>query len=218
MTNILKNSIFYIIIIFLLIYKSVFINIISNINSLVKDNEDTTLTEINLLKEKNNFLEKELANISSLSIYTNYNYDLTRLSYRKSYTDYDFYIYGGKEKYKENYALVNNDGLVGVITKTKDEYSECKMLPGVNNLSVNINSSYGTLSSYKDGLFIIDNISNYDDIKLNDSVYTSTLGTIKEKILIGTVFKIEENDIEKIIYVKSKVDFNNINYLYVIGE
>ena len=38
-----------------------------------------------------------------------------------------------------------------------------------------------------------------------------------EKIYIGKVADIKITDIEKILYVKSDVDFNNINYLYVVG-
>lgn len=214
MKNLLMNTKIYILLLILFLYKGVFINIISNINALLTINSTPENTEINILKENINYLEEELNELTTIK-YTNYNYELTRLSYRSSYTDYNFYVYGS---FYENYALVNENGLVGIINKSYDNYSECTMLPGVTNLSVNINNSYGTLSNYIDNEFIITNISNYDDIKINDQVYTSTLGTIKERILIGYVSRIESSDIEKTIYVKSNVDFNNITYLYVVGE
>ena len=65
---------------------------------------------------------------------------------------------------------------------------------------------------------IISNISNYDDIDLNDEVYTSTLGSIKDKIYVGKVNKISSLATEKIIYVKSNVDIKDVNYLYVVGK
>ena len=40
---------------------------------------------------------------------------------------------------------------------------------------------------------------------------------VKEKIYIGKVADIKITDIEKVLYVKSDVDFDNINYLYVVG-
>ena len=42
-------------------------------------------------------------------------------------------------------------------------------------------------------------------INLNDEVYTSTLGNIKEKIYIGKVVGIEDKTIEKEIIIKSDV-------------
>ena len=80
-----------------------------------------------------------------------------------------------------------------------------------------VSSSYGTLSGYENGYFIIRNITNYDNVSINDDVYTSTLGNVKEKIYIGKVADIKITDIEKVLYVKSDVDFDNINYLYVVG-
>ena len=91
------------------------------------------------------------------------------------------------------------------------------MLPGISNLSVKINDSFGTITGYEDGLYIISDLSNYDIISINDTVYTSTIGNIKTPVLVGTVYSIEEHDISKKVYVKSNVDFHNINYLYVVS-
>lgn len=203
----------------LFIYKSTFINLFANINSLLTKKDDIVSTEINILKEENKHLKEELTNLTALDTYANYNYSLTRMSYRSLYDNQEIHIQGGSnKKYENNYAVINSDGLVGIITKVKKNESIVKLLSGVPNLSVKINDTYGTLSGYEDDLLVITNISNYSKINLNDEVYTSTLGTIKEHIFIGTVYKVEDNDISKKIYVKSKVDFNNINYLYVVGD
>ena len=203
----------------LLIYKSAFINLIANINVMFTKKDNVVNTEINLLKEENKHLKEELLNLTNLDLYANYNYSLTRMSYRSIYDNHEIYIQGGSDKnYDANYAVINSSGLVGIITEVKNNESIVKLLSGIPNLSVRINDTYGTLSNYEDGFLIISNISNYSQINLNDEVYTSTLGTIKEHIFIGNVYKIEDGDISKKVYVKSKVDFENLNYLYVVGD
>ena len=214
MMNILKNSVFYIIILLILLYKGVFINLIANINLLLTKPNDNQITEINILKEKNQELENNLSELSQLPVNNN-EYKLTKLSYRLSYSDYNFYIEGND--YQTNNLLINQDGLVGIIKELKNDYSECILLPGISNLSIKINDTYGTITSYENGLFIINDISNYDNVSINDLVYTSTIGGITSSTLVGTVNSIEEHDINKTIYVKSNVDFNNINYLYVVS-
>lgn len=214
MMNILKNNFFYIILFLILIYKGVFINAIANINLLLTSPNDNETTEIRILKEKNKELASNLSEISKLPV-NNGEYQLTKLSYRLSYSDYNFYIEGSN--YNVNNLLINQDGLVGIIKELKSDYSECIMLPGISNLSVKINDSFGTITGYEDGLYIISDLSNYDIISINDTVYTSTIGNIKTPVLVGTVYSIEEHDISKKVYVKSNVDFHNINYLYVVS-
>lgn len=202
----------------MLIYHNAFINLITNINTMVKKKDNIENAEIKILKEENNHLKEEINNLTDIGTYAKYNYTLTKMSYRSIYDSQEIYIEGGKsEGFSINYAIVNAQGLVGIISEVNDTSSKVTLLSGVPNLSVKINDTYGTLSAYEEDFLVIDNISNYSKINLNDEVYTSTLGTIKEKILIGTVYKIEDNDISKKIFVKSKVDFNNLNYLYVVG-
>lgn len=214
MMNILKNSFFYIILLLILLYKGIFISLLANINLLFTTTNDNSTTEINILKEKNKELENNLLEISKLPV-NNDEYKLTKLSYRLSYSDYNFYIEGSD--YNVNNLLVNQDGLVGIIKNLKKNYSECVMLPGISNLSVKVNNSFGTISNYENGLYVINDLSNYDEVAINDTVYTSSIGDIKSPVLVGTVYSIEEHDISKKVYVKSNVDFHNINYLYVVS-
>ncbi len=217
--RIIKKNYFLIFILALFIFKSTFINLLANINTLITKQDNYPNAEINILKEENSALKDELKKLSNLDIYANYGYSLTRLSYRSMYNNHEIHIQGGDDlKYKENNAVINSEGLVGIISNVMPHESKVQLLSGVPNLSVKINDTYGTLSAYEEGFLIISNISNYSKIDLNDEVYTSTLGAIKEKIFIGTVYKIEESDIEKKIYIKSKVDFHNLNYLYVVGD
>ncbi len=214
MMNFLKNNLFYILIFIILIYKGAFVHIFANVNLLFTNPNNNEVTEINLLKEKNKELEQQLLDLSKLPVNNN-EYKLTKLSYRLSYSDFNFYIEGSD--YQVNNLLVNQDGLVGIIKNLKKDYSECILLPGIKNLSVKINDSFGTISLYDNGLYVIDDLSNYDEISINDSVFTSAIGDINNSVFVGTVYSIEEHDIKKRVYVKSNVDFHNINYLYVVS-
>lgn len=217
--KIIKNSFILIILFLLILYKGVFINLVSNITSSFKNNEDPHIAQINILNEKIKHLENEYKTITNIEPYAEYNYTLTRLSYLASYDASRFFIRGGLNlDFKENYILLNSLGVVGVINKVYKDYSEATFLTDVSSLSVRINDAYGTLSGYENGLFILNDLSNYDNVSLNDEVYTSSLGIIKENLFIGTVYKIEKTNYKKKIYVKSKVDFKDINYLYVVGS
>ena len=190
-----KTIILFIVFLFIFIFRNNIFYLFGLINTSVKKENNNLVTENNILKEKCEYFEQELKSITNLKNYANYDYSLTRMSYRLSYTSDEIRIFN-TDNIKVNDILINQYGLVGLVKSVKDKVSDVLLLTGVKNLSVNINSSYGTLS---------------------DSVYTSTLGEVKEKIYIGKVADIKITDIEKILYVKSDVDFNNINYLYVVG-
>lgn len=217
MMKIIKNSYFYFILLIIILNHSTFINIITNFSKIATNNDNIDIAELNILKDENAYLKEELNKISSLSSYANYNYKISRLSYRDPKNRSIFYINGGKnEDFKIGYALVNNEGLVGLITEVYDSYSKCSTIDNID-ISISINNIYGTITKNDDIYLISNNFSNKDDINLNDIVYTSELGIIKESIKIGTVKKIDNSDISKTIYIEPFVDFNNISYLYVIG-
>lgn len=211
-----KTIILFIVFLFIFIFRNNIFYLFCLINTSVKKENNNLVTENSILKEKCEYFEQELKSITNLKNYANYDYSLTRMSYRLSYTSDEIRIFN-TDNIKVNDILINQYGLVGLVKSVKDKVSDATLLTGVKNLSVNINSSYGTLSGYESGYLVIKNISNYDDVSINDSVYTSTLGEVKEKIYIGKVADIKITDIEKILYVKSDVDFNSINYLYVVG-
>lgn len=217
--KIVKNSFLLLILFYLVLYKGVIISVLGNVMGATYQDKGKQEAEIKILKEKVSYLEDEYKKVTDLKQYAKYNYKLARLSYRAAYDAHKIMINIGKnENVQENYPLFNQFGLVGIINKVKEDYSEATLLTGVTNLSVTIGDAYGTLTSYENGLFVLENLSNYDKISLNDMVYTSTLGVIKEKIPIGLVYQIEEEAIEKKVYVKSNVDFNKIHYVFVIGD
>ncbi|MCH5166427.1 MAG: rod shape-determining protein MreC [Erysipelotrichales bacterium] len=215
MMNFIKNNLIYLILLILFIYKGLFVNIIANINTILSKNNNIYKNQIDILESENKILKEDLETVTNLKGIYSDSYKLTKVSYRLSYNDNEFYITG--DNYKANNLLINENGLVGVIKEIKKGYSLCTTIKGVKNLSIKINDSFGTISEYKDNLFIVKDISNYDDVKLNDEVYTSVIGDINNKIYIGYVYSIEEHEVSKTLYIKSKVDFNNLNFLYVVG-
>ena len=218
MVNIMKflrTNIVYIILIIICLYKSLFINIINNISYLFVKRDTLDIAEIKLLKEENNYLINQLESITNFNAIDKYNYKLVRLTYMSNYNAIKFNINkGNQDEISIGNAVINNDGLVGIIDYVSDNSSSVINLKGISNLSIDINGNIGTIKYYNGEYFIVDDILN--DIAVNDSVYTSTYGTIKEKLFVGIVNNVEIIDGKKIIYIKSNVDFNNINYLYVV--
>lgn len=215
MINFIKSNMIYIILILALIYKGIFVNIIGNINTLVTKPNNNPQTEINILKEENKKLKDDLESVTNLKNSYEVDYKLTRLSYRMSYTDNEFYITG--DDYKVNDLLINEHGLVGIIKELKKDYSVANTIKSIKGLSIKINDAYGTISKYADDYFIVDDLSNYDEVHINDTVYTSPIGDNSNIIVVGTIDKIEEHEVSKTIYIKSNVDFSNLNYLFVVG-
>ena len=211
----LRTNIVYIIIIIICLYKSLFINIINNISYLFVKKESLDIAEIKLLKEENNYLIDEVNRLSNYNMVDKYNYKLARLTYMSNYNAINFNINKGSEdQVKVGDAVINNDGVIGIVKEVSNNTSSVINLKGINNLSIDIDNNIGTLKYYNGEYFIVDDISS--DISVNSEVYTSTYGSIKEKLFVGIVNNVENIDGKKIIYIKSNVDFNNINYLYVV--
>ena len=116
-------------------------------------------------------------------------------------------------------GVTNEFGLIGKITKVDNKTSELTTIKDLKDLSVVVNDSYGKLNyDYETNTFTISDISNYDKVYVNDLVYTSGYGTIKEKLLIGKVIKVDNSDISKKVIINTVVDFNNLNYVLIVGD
>jgi len=178
---------------------------------------------INLKEEKIKYLEKELENSNEFAnkLYKiNYNYKISKIIFKESYNIGKYKIqYGKKDKVVEGYAVINEMGLIGKITKTNDYTSELTTIKDLKDISVLVGETYGKLNyNYETKEYIITDISNYDKVYINDEVYTSGYGTIKEKIYIGKVEKIETETVSKKIYIKVNIDFNDLNYVLIVGD
>ena len=219
-----RFNVFVVILLLLMIlFRDNVLIIFNNVYNLFRKQNDYKEAEILVLEEKVKYLENEYNELNnfkkSLSLYANYNYLVTRVIFRENY----FYnakliLEGGSDdKIKSGMAVINENGLVGIIGDVYKNTCELILLSNVKNLSVNINGTYGKLI-YEDNLFKIKDISRDANINLNDEVYTSTLGNIKEQIYIGKVDSFKDKTIEKEIVIESDVDFLNLNYLLIVGD
>lgn len=151
----------------------------------------------------------------------NLNLTLSKIKYRNIYNfKEEITIFKGfKDGVKVGYPVLTNDGLVGVISKTYEHSSVVELVTNkLSEISVKVNDSYGILK-YQDGLIVSD-LSNYDNIKEDDKIYTSGLGNLPGNIYIGTVKDIVLNNtkIEKKLSVFLGANLDNINYVYIYGE
>lgn len=207
----------------IILFRSNIIIFFNNIFNLFLEKNNYEEAEKLVLEEKIKYLEEEYNNLNNfkeaLPKYANYEYLVSRVIYRDNYlNDSKINILGGKDKgVKKGMVVVNEYGMVGVINKVEDKMSEVTILSNATNISVNIRDSYGKLE-YKNNKFEVSDISHDEIIRLNDEVYTSTLGNIKEKLYIGKVVSVETNDLEKKIIVESAVDFHKLNYLLIVGD
>lgn len=175
--------------------------------------KDTELEYLNNEYDSLNNFSKELYKIP-------YDYKVSKIIYKESYNTSKYKIqYGYADNITEGLAVTNELGLIGKITELNEYTSELTTIKDLKDISVVINNNYGKLNyDYENNLFIATDISNYDKVYVNDKVYTSGYGTIKEKLYIGKVKSIENETISKKVYIESDVDFNNLNYVLIVGD
>lgn len=125
-------------------------------------------------------------------------------------------------------VVVNSTGLIGKIIKTTTFTSEVRLITTSdtnNKISVSISNGNGKINGlinrydYENNFLEVEGISNTEEVKVGDYVYTSGLGGVfPSGILIGTVESIttDEYDLAKIINVKPSTDFNDINYVAIL--
>ena len=163
----------------------------------------------------------ELLKINEIDYNTNLNITISRILYRDIY-DYHNYItiYKGSDDFiNEDMVVVNNNGLVGVISHVDKNNSRVRLITSNDsNISVRINEAFGILK-VSNGSLIVSDLSNYDNISVGDKIYTSGIGNLIGDIYIGEVSNISLNstNIEKIITVTPAVDFDNLKYIAVIS-
>ena len=200
--------------------------IINNMYDVKKINANVIETKTKLLQEENNKL-KELIDLKEnkkniiVSEVTNH--------ISKNWFNNIYISNGTSSNINKNDAVINSDGLVGFITKTSQGVSEVNLITNVssdNMISVLIDDDAfisGMISEYdeKQKLFVVTDVM-YNDISLiNKDVFLS--GFIKSShkgIYVGKVVKEEVSNygLNKTLWVKSNVNFNDLLYVLVIGE
>lgn len=218
-----KIGIYVIIFIMVLIFRDNICFFYGNVLGVFKLDNNYYDAVITLKDERIEYLEKEFNNYDKFSKdikLLNYDYLISKIIFKESYNTSKYKIqYGKSDGVLNGMAITNELGLVGKITNVDSKTSELTTLKELKDVGVIINGIPGKLNyDYEKETFIVNDISNYDKVYVNDEVYTSGYGTIKEKIYIGKVERIANDTISKKIYVKSNVDFNNLNYVLIVGD
>ena len=167
-------------------------------------------------------LKEELDNIKKIKdIDFNDNLDIivSRVKYRDvyEYSNTLTIFKGTKNNVNIGDAVLTNNGLVGVISKTYDYYSVVSLITNKkSNISVKINDAVGVLK-IENGKLVVTSINNYKNIVVGDEIYTSGLGNLPDNIYVGKVKKVSLNDteIEKVIEVDIENRLDTLDYLFI---
>lgn len=184
----------------------------------INPNLDTSKIVINYDKH----LKEELDNIKKINdIKFDDNLDIivSRVKYRDvyEYSNTLTIFKGTKNNVNVGDAVLTNNGLVGVISKTYDYYSVVSLITNKkSNISVKINDAVGVLKM-KNSKLVVTSINNYKNISIGDEIYTSGLGNLPDNIYVGKVKKVSLNDteIEKVIEVDIENRLDTLDYLFI---
>ncbi len=147
-----------------------------------------------------------------------YDYILTRVLYKDIYNfNKEITIYKGSNYlFKENMAITDENGLVGIINNVNKTTSQVTLLTNNSiNLSVKVNESYGLLK-YENNNIIITNLTG-NNINVGDAVYTSGLANLYPNIPVGKIMKEDISYKNKTYIISLFSDMNNMDYLYVLN-
>lgn len=196
---------------------------IFNINTFsLNDYQEKTLNSLsNIYCENIKKDYEELLEANQFLITNNLNAILTKVKFRNIYNyKNSLTIYKGSgDNIVKGMLVLDENGLVGIIDKVYKNNSEVKLITNKDiNISVKINNSYGILK-LRDGKIIVTDLTLYDEINVDDEVYTSGIGNLLGNIFIGKVknIDIDKNNIEKTLEISLGSNLNNLNYLYVVG-
>lgn len=200
-----RNYYIFIIIFLVVLFRTSILNLFMNVKKMFTSAEPNI--EIVTLKEENRRLKDEYTSLLDFKSRINIDEDYTITNVHKSNYGFDKIVLNGS--FKENSEIVSDDGLVGIITKSDNNLSYGDYLFNTHIL-VRINDTEGKIYGRDDdGNLLIKEISNYNNIKINDNV-SSMHG-----MYIGKVVNIIYEDLESIIVVKM-ASVNNLNYVGVI--
>lgn len=200
-----RNYYIFIIIFLVVLFRTSILNLFINVKKMFTSAEPNI--EIVALKEENRRLKDEYTSLLDFKSRINIDEDYTITNVHKSNYGFDKIVLNGS--FKENSEIVSDDGLVGIITKSDNNLSYGEYLFNTHIL-VRIDDTEGKIYGRdNDGNLLIKEISNYNNIKINDNV-SSMHG-----MCIGKVVNIIYEDLESIIVVKMG-SVNNLNYVGVI--
>ena len=211
-------------------------NLTLDYKNLIKENnylKQKTLKD-NVLEEENNNLKEEIEKLKKVmdvkTTYTGYKTIYAKTIIRnKMYWYNTITIDKGKDNdIKTGMVVINGKGLIGKVINVSNFTADVRLITtndSNNKISVTITNGeskvIGLMNgySYETNDILIEGVSNTQDVKVGDMVYTSGLGGVfPSGILVGTVESITTDSygLAKIIKVKPSVSFDDINYVSVL--
>lgn len=184
----------------------------------INPNLDTSKIVINYDKHLKEELDK-IKKINDIEFQDNLDIIVSRVKYRDvyEYSNTLTIFKGIKNNVNVGDAVLTNNGLVGIISKTYDYYSVVSLITNKkSNISVKINDAVGVLKM-DEGKVVVTSINNYKNINIGDEIYTSGLGNLPDNIYVGKVKSVSLNDteIEKVIEVDIKNRLDTLDYLFI---
>lgn len=200
-----RNYYIFIIIFLVVLFRTSILNLFMNVKKMFTSAEPNI--EIVTLKEENRRLKDEYTSLLDFKSRINIDEDYTITNVHKSNYGFDKIVLNGS--FKKDSEIVSDDGLVGIITKSDGNLSYGEYLFNTHIL-VRVDDTEGKIYGRDDdGNLLIKEISNYNNIKINDNVLSM------HGMYIGKVVNIIYEDLESIIVVKMG-SVNNLNYVGVI--
>ncbi len=199
-------------IIFLLIIAILFrgsiFNLLNNVSSYLISKDESL--EIKVLNDKINRLYNEYNSLLDFKNNINIEEDYIITNVLKNNYGFGNLIIPDGD-FNLNNEVINEEGLVGIISKKNNKTAEIKKTYDTN-LIVKINNETGKIYSKDEDLnLIIKDVSNYNNISINDEVF-SISGNY-----IGKVIKIQYDILDNYLTVRT-IDFNNLTYVAVIKD
>lgn len=187
-----KYSLFIVVFLFVLL-REPFLCLITNINKFftVPSND----LEMNLVKSKNIYLEKEYEKLLDFKNNIDITYDYIITNTIVNSYGFDKILINGND-YDINDEVITENGLVGLISKVSGKHSEVTPIYDTKIL-VRINDNEGKILRKDDNNnLIIGDLSNYDDINVNDKVYSN------KDSYIGKVLSVSKRDVNTEVVVE----------------
>lgn len=176
--------------------------------------DDSSIIYNEMILKENMFLKKELSDLSGFKLNGNYFY-VSKVLYRDVYSFYDEIVISNKYKNINNGdAVVNENGLVGIVYKYNNNVAYVKLLTSDYNVSVVIGDVYGNLNNG-----VITMLNKYSDIKVGDLVYTSGFGEVEKGLLVGKVSDVsyDKDKLGKEVLVEL-IDNDYLNYVGIVRK
>ena len=203
----------------------------------LNEENDKLKEEIATYKEQITIYENQLAELDSLrelyaldESYPEFNKIGARVYSKDSSSWFStFYIDKGTDDgLFEGANVMCGDGLAGIIIECNADSSKVRsVINDSTKISAKILPSNsictleGNISTYEDGTLIVKNIDKDADVNEGDKVVTSHISErYHPGITIGYIDNIEydSNNLTKTAYIRTAVDFNNINDVLVITD